>query len=101
MSGDSRKSRSDSRIGLFELLRDVLRDALDKSQFPIALITIILLSLIWKLSAADLGWLLRRLVDFAERKCSVGYLATMLIALGWLIHSQRQSREIAYLRRRS
>ena len=54
MGRDFTGSRGESRVGLYEFLRDVLVASIDKRQFPFALTMIILLAVIWKLSPADL-----------------------------------------------
>jgi hypothetical protein len=98
MSGSSTGSRGGSRVGLFEFLRDVLTAALDKGQFPSALTAIILLAVIWKISASDLGHLLGRLVDFAERRSFVGYWLAIVSLSGWYFRVRHKNRQIARLR---
>jgi hypothetical protein len=98
MSGSPTGSRGGSRVGLFEFLRDVLTAALDKGQFPSALTAIILLAVIWKISASDLGHLLGRLVDFAERRSFVGYWLAIVSPFGWYFRVRHKNRQIARLR---
>jgi len=68
-------------VGPFEFLRDVLRDSIDNGQFRSACITIILSLIIWKLSPGGLAQLLNRVIDFAERRSSIGYLMALLAVI--------------------
>jgi hypothetical protein len=95
MSDSPTGARGGSKVGLFEFLRDVLTAALDKGQFPSTLTTIILLAVIWKISASDLGHLLGRLVDFAGRRSSVGYWVAIAFLFGWHIHVRHKNWLIA------
>ena len=80
-------------MGLFELLRDVLGDSIDNGQFRSALITIILLFVIWKLSPAGLAQLLNRLIDFAERRNSIGYWLALVSLIACWLHSRHGQAE--------
>lgn len=98
MSRDPTGSGTGPRVGPFEFLRDVLSQAIDKGQFPSALAAIILLAVIWKISATDLGYLLGRVVDFAGRRSSLGYWMAIVSLFGWRLHVRHKNRMIAELR---
>jgi hypothetical protein len=85
-------------VGLYGFLRDVLLATIDESQFPFALIAIIVLAVIWKLSPTDLAHLLVRLVTFAERRSAVGYVVAIISLVGWLFHVRYKNWEISQLR---
>jgi hypothetical protein len=97
MGRDFPGSRGESRVGLYEFLRDVLVASIDKRQFLFALTAIILLSVIWKLSPADLAYLLVRLVTFAERRSVVGYVVAIVSVVGWWFHVRYKNWKIAQL----
>ena len=97
MGRDFTSSRGESRVGLYEFLRDVLLASIDKSQFPFALAAIIVLAVIWKLSPADLAHLLVRLVTFAERRSVAGYVVAIISVFGWLLHVRYKNWEIAQM----
>jgi hypothetical protein len=65
--------------------------------FFFALTAIILLSVIWKLSPADLAYLLVRLVTFAERRSVVGYVVSIISVVGWWFHVRYKNWKIAQL----
>jgi hypothetical protein len=65
-------------VGHFEFLRDVLGDSIDNGQFHSACITIILSLIIWRLSPVGLAQVLIRLIDFAERRNSIGYWMALI-----------------------
>jgi hypothetical protein len=77
-------------VGPFEFLRDVLRDSIDNGQFRSACVTIILSLIIWKLSPVGLAQLLNRLIDFAERRSSIGYLMALIsvVACGFRVRHE-------------
>ena len=79
-------STDGSRIGPFECLRDVMRHAIHSGPFPVALLSMILLSMIWRMRPEDVAALANRLIDVAERRCSVGYVLAVLFLSGWLAH---------------
>ena len=88
-------------MGPFEFLRDVLGDSIDHGQFRSALITIILLFGIWRLSPASLAQLLNRLIDFAEHRSSVGYVLAVISVTACWLHADYQSQAEAKQRRRT
>jgi hypothetical protein len=85
-------------VGLFELLRDVLGDSFDYGQFRSACITIILLFVIWRLSPSGLAQVLIRLIDFAERRSSIGYWMALssLIACQFHVRYERRMAAMEY-----
>lgn len=86
MRDRTRISTDGSRIGPFEALRDVMRHAISNGQFPIALLSMILLSMIWRMRPEDIAALANRLIDVAERRCAVGYVLAVLFLSGWSTH---------------
>jgi len=83
---DRTRISTDERIGPFEALRDVTRHAINNGQFPIMLLSMILLSMIWRMRPEDIAALANRLIDLAETRCSVGYVLAVLFLSGWLAH---------------
>jgi hypothetical protein len=70
----------------------VLGDSIDYGQFRSALITIILLFVIWRLSPDSLAQLLNRLIDFAERRNSIGYRMAVISLIACWRHSRHKGR---------
>lgn len=88
-------------MGLFELLRDVLGDSFDYGQFSSACITIILLFVIWRLSPSGLAQVLIRLIDFAERRSSIGYCLALISVIACWLHTGYKSQVEARIKRRT
>jgi hypothetical protein len=88
-------------MGPLEFLRDVLGDSIDHGQFRSALITIILLFVIWRLSPAGLAQVLIRMIDFAERRSSVGYWLALISVIACWVHADYKSQEEVKQRRQT
>lgn len=95
MATGRKGSKAGAKVSLFEFLRDVLVASIIKGQFPAALIAIVVLSMIWKMSPVDVSKLVFRLLDVAEEKGLVGYAAFVLCVFGWCFHARYQRRLIA------
>lgn len=76
------------------MLRDVLVASLHKGQFPVAIIGVIVIIAVLRMSPADLSRLVFRLLDAAETHEYGGYALSIVIALGWGLHSKRQQRQM-------
>src|SRR5258707_6633164 len=76
------------------MLRDVLVASMNKGQFPSVLLTLIILSLIWRMPSADVGKLVFELVDGARSGWLFGYAAAGVSILGWYFHARYQRRLI-------
>src|SRR5215469_15558390 len=79
----------------FQMLRDVLVASLNRGQFPMAVMGLIVVIAVCRMPAPDLSRLVFRLVDAAEAREYGGYVLAVAIALAWALHSKRQRREIA------
>jgi hypothetical protein len=76
------------------MLRDVLVASMNKGQLPPVLLTLVILSLIWRMPAADVGRLVFDLVDGVKSGWLVGYAAAGVSILGWYFHARYQRRLI-------
>lgn len=79
----------------FQMLRDVLVASLNRGQFPVAIMGLIVVIAICRMPPADLSRLIFRLVDAAEAHEYGGYVLSLIITVGWAIHARRQRREMA------
>lgn len=79
----------------FQMLRDVLVASLNRGQFPVAIMGLIVVITICRMPPADLSRLMFRLLDAAEAHEYGGYVLSLMITIGWAIHGRRQRREIA------
>jgi len=94
MATNQGSSKGGPRVGFWELLRDVLIASMNKGQFPVALIAMVMLSMIWRMPPADISKLMLRLLDVAEEERLGGYIASVTFLLGWFFHARYQRRLI-------
>lgn len=79
----------------FQMLRDVLVASLNRGQFPMAIMGLIVVIAICRMPPPDLARLMFRLLDATEVRKYGGYALSVIIAVAWAIHSRRQRREMA------
>jgi hypothetical protein len=82
-------------MSFFQMLRDVLVASLNRGQFPMAIMGMIVIIAVCRMPPADLSRLVFRLLDVAEEREYMGYALCLVIAVAWAIHSKRQRREMA------
>jgi hypothetical protein len=82
------------------MLRDVLVASMNKGQLLPVLLTLVILSLIWRMPSADIGKLVFELIDGVRSGWLVGYIATSVSILGWHFHARYQRRLITAEMRR-
>lgn len=82
------------RVGFSQMLRDVLVASLNRGQFPVALMGLILVIALVRISPADLSRLIFRILDVAEAHQYGGWALSVVISLAWTHQSKRQRREI-------
>jgi hypothetical protein len=90
-----RYGKNRTKVGFWEFLRDVLIASVDKGQFPAALIAMVVLSVIWRMSPTEVSKLMFRLLDVAEEERLVGYVVSVVSLLGWFFHVRYQRKLIA------
>lgn len=66
-----------------------------KGQFPLAIIGLIAMSLIWRMPPEDISKLVFRIVDGSERGALLGYLLALVAVGGWYVHARYQRRAIS------
>jgi hypothetical protein len=79
----------------FQMLRDVLVASLNRGQFPMAIMGLIVIIAVCRMPPSDLSRLVFRLLDAAEARNYMGYVLCLIIAIAWAVHSKRQRREMA------
>lgn len=87
-----RRRRSD--IGFYRAARDVLIAAINKGQLPVMFGGIIIVSILWRMPEKDVGLLVFRLLDSAERERLIGYAFGMFSLIGWFFHARYQRKLI-------
>jgi hypothetical protein len=70
--------------------RDIFVAAINKGQFPLAIVGLIILSLIWKMPARDILQLFYKLAGEFAAYHFMGWILTVVISLGWFLHARHQ-----------
>ena len=68
---------------------------MNKGQLPPLLLTLVILSLIWRMPPADVTKLVFELTDGAKNGWLLGYVAAGISLLSWHFHARYQRRLIA------
>lgn len=75
--------------------RDIFVASISKGQFPLAIVSLIVMSLIWRMPPEDVSELVFRIVDGLERGALLGY-GLALAAFGcWHVHARHLRRVIS------
>jgi hypothetical protein len=93
MSGSNVPERS-GRFGFAEMLRDVLVVAIDRGQFLLAVIGLVVTTIVLKFSAQELVALIANVLGSMERAYVLGYVAAAVLAVSCFSRSRnhRQSK---------
>jgi hypothetical protein len=83
------------QFGYAEMLRDVLVASINRGQFLIAIVGIVVMIAVMKMPQADVSKLIFRLVESMENGKLLGYLLAVVLALSWFYHARWQRRLIA------
>jgi ABC-type multidrug transport system permease subunit len=82
------------RFGYAQMLRDILIASMNKGQFPVAIIALVLIVMILKMPAADVSRLVFHVLGLLERGSLLGYCLSSVLGMGWLLHARFQRRLI-------
>lgn len=74
------------------MMRDVLVASLNKGQFPIAILGVIVIIWLVRLPESDLSKLTFGTLNLFKSYYIGGYFSSIALALGWFYHSKRQRR---------
>lgn len=90
--GETTVSSNRKGMTFFQMLRDVLVASLNRGQFPMAIMGLIVTIAVCRMPPADLSRLIFRLLNAAEAHQYGGYVLSLVIALAWAIHGKGQRR---------
>lgn len=82
------------KIGFWHMVRDVLIASLNKGQFLVALLGMMIMLMIVKMPAADVSRLMFEVVGKLESGYLAGYLLSIILGGGWFAHAKFQRRII-------
>jgi hypothetical protein len=74
------------RYGLWDMLRDVLVAAIDRGQFPVAVIAIALIVSIMWIPHDEWATIVKDTLQSLREGALLGYLLSVAIATGWWCH---------------
>jgi hypothetical protein len=83
---ESEKTRSKPAFNGWRALRDVLVASMDKGQFPLAIVSLIVMVLIFKMPEQDVSKLVFLMLDHLVRGALLGWLLMGASIAAWFIH---------------
>jgi len=89
-----RRLIGDGRIGFWQAIRDIMVMSMNKGQFPVALIGLIVICFIFKMPAKDVSKLVFEVLGLFKSLHLVGWTLGLITSIGWLLHSEYQRRMI-------
>jgi hypothetical protein len=90
------KARRNSGITWAQVVRDVLIASMNKGQFPIAIVSFIIILLIIKMPAADVSKLVFSILDELENGKIMGWFLFGTSVLSWFAHARWQRKQFTY-----
>lgn len=95
-----RGSGDKNKVGFWEMVRDVAVAALNRGQFPLALVAAVMMLIIWRMPSEDVGKLGLQIFSDLRSGYLVGYVIAFLAIGGWFFHAKAQRRAISTEMRR-
>ena len=92
-SGSNTSERS-HRFGFAEMLRDVLVASIERGQFLVATISLIVTIIVLKLPGEAMSALIVKFLDSLERACFLGYVIAVVLAVSWFWRSRRHRQSL-------
>jgi hypothetical protein len=82
------------KIGFWQAIRDIMVMSMNKGQFPIALLGLVIICFVLKMPANDVSRFVFEILGLFKSLHLVGWALGMTTSLGWLLHSKHQRRMI-------
>lgn len=79
-----------NKIGFWTMIRDVLIAALNKGQFPLAMLGVIVIVMVMKMPGEDVSKLANKLLDGFRDYTLVGWFSAPAALLAWALHAKLQ-----------
>ncbi|AYB34817.1 hypothetical protein [Chryseolinea soli] len=89
-----RRSTGNGKIGFWQAIRDILVMSMNKGQFPVALIGLVVICFVFKMPEKDVSKLVFELLALFKSLHLVGWTLGVVTSIGWLLHSKHQRRMI-------
>ena len=86
------KESGNKGVTAWEMIRDVLVTSMNKGQFPMAIVAMVMLMIIWKMPPSDVSKLAFDIVAYLKTGYLFGYALAIMTIIGWFIHAKYQRR---------
>lgn len=83
MNKPKQSSSHKNGTNFYGMIRDVLVTSLNKGQFPLALVFIIFIIIVFKLPSEDISYFLKKLFKKFEEGYILGWCLFMFCIIGW------------------
>ena len=84
------KGNSNDQVSFWQMVRDVLIVSMNKGQFPVALIGMVFIVMLFKMPGADVSKLMFEILDDLKRGYLAGYGLGSATTIGWFFHAKKQ-----------
>lgn len=78
------------KVGLAEMLRDVLVAGINKGQLPQVTMALVSIVIVLRMPPDDVTGVVKRLLDWAEGGYYLGWIVALFALVGWGWHTKRQ-----------
>jgi len=88
------RNQRPQKVGIAQSVRDVLIASMNKGQFPLALLALITLAVLYKMPGEDVSRLVFTYATDLANNGIIGYVLFGITALSWFVHAKWQRRKI-------
>jgi len=74
--------------GLYSMLQTVLLASIEKGQFAVAVLSVIIVVMLLKMPSADVGQLAFKLLDSVQKAAALGYGLAVAVLIAWMLHAR-------------
>lgn len=88
----SKKTGGQPKVTIAQAVRDIFLAAINKGQFLVAILGLILVIIAWRLPSDDLSKFASNIVEDLKNGYLLGYFLFIISLGGWFIHAKRLRR---------
>ena len=88
-------AKQNRQIGWPQTIRDILIASMNRGQFPLAVVSLVVIVLILKMPEEDVSKLVFSIIDGLENWKLLGYFMSFGLAAGWFLHAKWQRKLLA------
>ena len=98
--GKRKKEARSETVSFPQAARDVLIASMNRGQFPLALVGLVVIVALWRMPGEEVSRLVFEVWESIKNGKIVGYIAAIAATTGWFIHAKAQRRMISAEMRR-